>query len=274
MHSVWLFDRALYPLYLGFLFFILNLIWKKRFLSIAGLLLTWISFLLLTAGFAFRWIEGMEVGNKYFPVTNLYESLVFMVWAIEAIFLFFAHSRFGIMRGVDVLVLLISIAIMLGASTLEKNVKPLIPALQSNWLSIHVITSFIGYASFAVAFAASILHIVKLKKEGFLPQIDAELLDQLNYRAVAFGFVMLTLGIVTGAAWANYAWGSYWSWDPKETWSLITWLIYGAFLHGRLVAGWKGLKTSIISIIGFGAVLFCYLGVNLLLSGLHSYASF
>jgi cytochrome c-type biogenesis protein CcsB len=270
MKSVWVFDRSLYPLYIAFLLFLLNFIWRKKFLNITGTIFTWLSFLMITYGFVLRWLEGMKVGNKYFPVTNLYESLVFMVWAVEGILLFFKHSRFKT-EGVDFITLIICTGIMLWASTLEKEVKPLIPALQSNWLSIHVITSFIGYAAFAVGFSASIIHIIKLKKQNFLPQIETELFDTINYRAVAFGFIMLTLGIVTGAAWANYAWGSYWSWDPKETWSLITWLIYGVFLHGRLVAGWKGVKTSVISIIGFLAVIFTYLGVNLLLSGLHSY---
>ncbi len=270
MKSLLFFDRSLYPIYIAFLFFLLNFILRKRALNLIGIVFTWISFLMITTGFGFRWIEGIKVGNKYFPVTNLYESLIFMVWAIEAILLFFKHSKFKT-EVVDFITLIICIGIMLWSSTLEKEVKPLIPALQSNWLSVHVITSFIGYAAFAVGFSASIIHILKVKKPNLLSQIETELFDTINYKAVAFGFIMLTLGIVTGAAWANYAWGSYWSWDPKETWSLITWLIYGVFLHGRLIVGWKGVKTSIISIIGFLATLFTYLGVNLLLSGLHSY---
>jgi cytochrome c-type biogenesis protein CcsB len=100
----------------------------------------------------------------------------------------------------------------------------------------------------------------------------ARLLDDLSYKTVMVGFPLLTLGIVTGAAWANYAWGTYWSWDPKETWSLITWLIYAAYLHARFTAGWRGKKTAILSVIGFAAVIFTYIGVNFVLSGLHSYA--
>jgi len=154
---------------------------------------------------------------------------------------------------------------------MEKGIRPLLPALQSNWLTVHVITSFLGYAAFAVAFSASIIYLLFERFKGTFENIKADLFDEINYRSVTFGFVMLTLGIITGAAWANYAWGSYWSWDPKETWSLITWLVYAAFLHSRFIAGWKGKKTAIISIVGFLVTLFCYLGVNLLLSGLHSY---
>jgi cytochrome c-type biogenesis protein CcsB len=101
----------------------------------------------------------------------------------------------------------------------------------------------------------------------------ASSLDEFTYRLIAFGFPLLTLGIITGAAWANTAWGTYWSWDPKETWSLIVWLIYAAYLHARIAQGWKGKRSALLSIFGFAATLFCYLGVNLILSGLHSYAS-
>ena len=99
----------------------------------------------------------------------------------------------------------------------------------------------------------------------------SRVLDDLNYRAIMIGFPLLTLGIVTGAAWANYAWGTYWSWDPKETWSLIVWFIYAAFLHARITRGWVGRRAAILSVVGFAATIFCYLGVNLFLSGLHSY---
>ena len=100
-----------------------------------------------------------------------------------------------------------------------------------------------------------------------------KILDEVNYKIIAVGFPFLTIGIITGAYWANYAWGTYWSWDPKETWSLITWLVYAAFLHARLTYGWMGKRTAILSVAGFIMVVFCYLGVNLLLSGLHSYAT-
>jgi cytochrome c-type biogenesis protein CcsB len=151
------------------------------------------------------------------------------------------------------------------------------PALQSNWLAFHVITCFFGYAAFAVSFGISLLFLIQHRWEmisagiGWLP--NTKKLDEINYRAIVLGFPMLTVGIITGAAWANYAWGNYWSWDPKETWSLITWLIYAAFLHARITRDWRGRRMAILSLIGFMAVLFTYFGVSYILSGLHSYAS-
>jgi cytochrome c-type biogenesis protein CcsB len=160
------------------------------------------------------------------------------------------------------------------------EIQPLVPALQSNWLISHVVTCFVGYAAFAVSFAVSILYLFKAKAErissglpvgsrSVLP--DSSALDEIGYKTIAIGFPLLTIGIVTGAFWANVAWGTYWSWDPKETWSLIVWLIYAAYLHARITRGWQGKKAAVLSIVGFAATLFCYLGVNLVLSGLHSY---
>ena len=161
------------------------------------------------------------------------------------------------------------------------GIEPLVPALQSNWLLYHVITCFLGYAAFAVACGISIMYLIKEKQEGPAGDVQAggiiaqfpavRVLDDLNYKAIMIGFPLLTLGIVTGAAWANYAWGTYWSWDPKETWSLIVWFVYAAFLHARITRGWVGRRAAILSIVGFAATIFCYLGVNLFLSGLHSY---
>mgnify|MGYP003574677119 CR=1 FL=1 len=168
------------------------------------------------------------------------------------------------------------------AMAYEQAPLPLVPALQSNWLTYHVITCFIGYAAFALACGVSIMYLIKVGKEeksaeespaggilGIFP--STKVLDDLNYKAIMLGFPMLTLGIITGAAWANYAWGTYWSWDPKETWSLIVWFIYAAFLHARFTRGWVGRRAAWLSIFGFAATIFCYLGVNLVLSGLHSY---
>jgi cytochrome c-type biogenesis protein CcsB len=144
------------------------------------------------------------------------------------------------------------------------------PALKSNWLLVHVITCFFGYAAFGLAFGAAILYLAR----GFTNRLQAPapgLLDRLIYRAAVIGFIFLTLGILTGAVWAETAWGRYWSWDPKETASLITWLIYAALLHARLVQGWQGRPIAWLAVAGFGAVLFTYLGVSFLLPGLHSY---
>jgi cytochrome c-type biogenesis protein CcsB len=141
-----------------------------------------------------------------------------------------------------------------------------------------VTLAFLSYAAFALSFVAGVMYLIqnreiKLKRQSIfffrLPSIET--LDYLGYKLISVGFPLLTLGIITGALWANNAWGSYWSWDPKETWSLITWIIYASYLHARVIAGWSGRKAAYLSIIGFGCVLFTYLGVNLLLGGLHSY---
>lgn len=227
-----------------------------------------IVFVLHTASIGWRWIESYQMGIGHAPLSNLYESLVFFGWAI-ALALILARLRYA----ADFIVLLgLPLVFVTMASTflLDASIKPLIPALQSNWLVAHVITCFLGYAGFAVSFVAAILLLLVrgLGSEKYLP--NAELLDEIVYRSVLVGFPLLTIGIITGAAWADYAWGSYWSWDPKETWSLITWLVYSAFLHARLARGWSGQKTALLSVLGFSAVLFTYFGVNYL-PGLHSY---
>jgi cytochrome c-type biogenesis protein CcsB len=156
--------------------------------------------------------------------------------------------------------------------------RPLYPALQSVWLYVHTLTAFVSYSCFTIAAAVSALfimqsHFLKKKNLGkmFLKLPSLDILDEIGYRCLAFGFPMLTVAIITGAFWASRAWGSYWSWDPKETWSLITWFIYAAMLHGRMTTGWRGKRAAILTIIGFLVMLFTFIGVNLWLPGLHSY---
>jgi len=163
---------------------------------------------------------------------------------------------------------------------MDSKIQPLLPALKSNWLIAHVITCFLGYAAFAVSFGLSVLYIVRkaipdnpTPHTGLLAAVpNAKQLEAFNYQMILFGFLWLSVGIITGSIWANSAWGTYWSWDPKETWSLITWLIYAALLHARTMKGWQGPRIAWLSMFGFGCVLFTYFGVNFLLSGLHSYA--
>ncbi len=161
---------------------------------------------------------------------------------------------------------------------ISNHIQPLVPALKSNWLIAHVITCFLGYAAFAIAFGMSLMYLLKqLDAEGksslfaYFPK--PKVLDELTYQMIMFGFLFLSIGIITGAVWANSAWGSYWSWDPKETWSLITWFIYATMLHARRMRGWYGKRIAYLSILGFMAVIFTYFGVNYLLSGLHSYGA-
>jgi len=231
-----------------------------------------------TAAIGMRWYESYYMGIGRAPLTNLYESLVFFAWTIAVIYLVL-EKKFKI-RTVGAFVAPFPFLIMAYASLNPNDIQPLVPALKSNWLISHVVSCFIGYAAFAVSFGVSILYFFKVwhemrstKSAGFfwnsLPSSSA--LDEIGYKTIAIGFPLLTIGIVTGAFWANVAWGAYWSWDPKETWSLIVWLIYAAYLHARITRGWRGKRAAILSIIGFAATMFCYLGVNLILSGLHSY---
>ncbi len=229
-----------------------------------------------TAAIGVRWAESYKMGIGRIPVTNLYESLVFFAWSVNLFYLVVEWKYKS--RTFGAFVMPIAFGTMLFALTNESSIQPLVPALQSYWLHAHVITCFVGYAAFAVSAGVAVMFLMKAKREerkvtggvvGRFP--STKILDDLVYKAIVWGFPFLTAGIITGAAWANYAWGTYWSWDPKETWSLIVWLVYAAFLHARVTRGWHGRRAAILSIIGFLATIFCYLGVNLVLSGLHSY---
>jgi cytochrome c-type biogenesis protein CcsB len=203
------------------------------------------------------------------PLSNFYESLVFFSWCLAALTLIFlsryAEGFLGVVGG-----LLASLVLAYASLGVDSSIRPLMPALKSNWLLVHVITAFLGYAAFGLAFGAAVLYLVQGSKKK-IQGPARPLLDRLIYRATVIGFIFLTIGILTGAVWAEAAWGRYWSWDPKETASLITWFIYAALLHARLVQGWQGRPIAWLAVAGFGAVLFTYLGVGFLLPGLHSY---
>jgi len=255
--------------FLGYLIFTAS---QKRISGMISTLLLTLGWVIHTLGLVFRWMETHQTGYGYIPLSNMYESLIFFSWAIVLIYLIIEMIYRQKVIGMLVTPFaFLSIALTSIIPGVEPKITPLIPALQSNWLTIHVTTCFFGYAAFAVSFGISLLYLIREKKETsrWLPSIS--FLDEINYKSIVIGFPMLTVGIITGAAWANYAWGSYWSWDPKETWSLITWFIYAAFLHARFTRDWRGRKSAILSIIGFAAVWFTYFGVNYLLSGLHSY---
>lgn len=214
------------------------------------------------------------VGAGRLPLTNQYEFATSFAWGISLCYLFFM-KKYGF-RAMGVFVAPVVFLIIGYAAMQSREVNELMPALQSNWLSIHVSTAIISYGAFGVAFGGSMLYLFrgKMAKDEFrrkeLPEWDR--LDLISYRAISLGFLFLTLVIVTGAIWAERAWGRYWSWDPKETWSLITWIIYALYLHMRLTKGWRGKKAAWFAVIGFICVVFTYIGVNTLLPGLHSYA--
>jgi cytochrome c-type biogenesis protein CcsB len=253
---------------------------KNKQIGLVGSCAAYAGWLVQTVAIILRWKESYDMGVGHAPLSNLYESVVFFSWTIILIYgIIELKYKYRIVGAFVVPFALLGMAwAQLG---LNSGIEPLVPALQSNWLLYHVITCFLGYAAFAVACGISIMYLLKERQEtsdgdspagGIFSMFPAiRVLDDLNYKAIMIGFPLLTLGIVTGAAWANYAWGTYWSWDPKETWSLIVWFVYAAFLHARITRGWVGRRAAILSIVGFAATIFCYLGVNLFLSGLHSY---
>ncbi|HEX9884080.1 MAG TPA: c-type cytochrome biogenesis protein CcsB [Desulfobaccales bacterium] len=204
------------------------------------------------------------------PLSNFYESLVFFAWTLPALGVISFRRHLQGYLGAVVAVLACLLLAYASFGGVDSRIKPLMPALKSNWLLIHVVTAFLGYAGFALAFGAAILYLLQDRRpRASLPPLAQ--LDRLIYRATVLGFLLLTLGILTGAVWAETAWGRYWSWDPKETWSLITWLIYVTLLHARLLKGWQGRRIAWLAVLGFMAVLFTYFGVSFLLTGLHSY---
>ncbi len=253
-------------------FYLVDWVFKKSLAGRIATVVTIIGFVGNTTGILLRWVESYQMGIGHAPLSNLYESLVFFAWSIALLYIFiewkYKNRVFGILSTA------LACGAMAYASLKPDQIQPLIPALKSNWLIAHVFTCFIGYASFAIAFGISLIYL--LRRYGgpaMLDRLPADnLLDELTHQLVMFGFIFLSAGIITGSVWANSAWGRYWGWDPKETWSLITWFVYAILLHARFMRGWQGTRIAVLSIFGFLAVLFTYFGVNYL-PGLHSYGA-
>lgn len=357
MNSSLFFGLSTIAYILAMIIYITYLAFRKKQVGITATTITIIGFISQTLAIILRWKEFADLSNMGFmrsaPLTNLYESLVFFVWCLILGYLIiefkFKNRSFGaFVTPVAGLALA-----FIDISGMSKEIQPLVPALQSNWLLVHVMMSFIAYAAFALSFSTGLMYLivktekrneasyifwtitlgifvvllaamgidslafkVMVKPEIFIKSymfkssffnpsvfikilswifmvvlifiiwrygsilktliekfnIGPETLDEITYKSIAIGFPIFTLGgLIFGAIWADQAWGVYWSWDPKETWSLITWFVYAFYLHSRMIRGWRGKKVAIVAVIGFVAVIFTYLGVNLLLSGLHSY---
>ncbi len=263
------------------LLYMVIFIFKARRLGVVATIFTAAALLIQTAGFVLRWVESYKLGIGHAPLTNMYESVVFFAWTIVALYLVIEWKFKARVIGAFALPLaFLAMAYASFSPDLNKEITPLVPALQSNWLIAHVMTCFIGYAAFAVAAGLGCMYLLKIRANeknsssailASLPEL--KIIDDITHKTMVFGFIWLSAGIITGAMWANSAWGTYWSWDPKETWSLITWFVYALTLHARYTRGWGGTRIAWLAILGFFSVIFTYYGVNFLLSGLHSYGS-
>lgn len=282
MNSSLLLSWVTFGYFLSALLYLLAWVLKKERVGKGASRVLGFFFLIHTGAIILRWIESYRLGIGHAPLSNLYESLIFFAWTISLISLGLERKTRNYVIGLGVTPLaFLSMAYASFSPDINSRIQPLLPALQSNWLIAHVVTCFLGYAAFAVSFSLSVLYLIKKskgrrkkgseKKAFTLP--DLSLLDEWIYQMNIMGVLLLTVGIATGAVWAQSAWGRYWSWDPKETWSLITWLVYAAILHARVLRGWHGPRIAWLSIIGFLCVLFTYFGVNFILAGLHSYGS-
>ena len=247
----------------GSIFFLAGLVGKSRLWAKIAFIATLVGFVLLTGGLVAR---SLAAGRL--PVANLYEFLLLFTWGIVGVYIYTA-VKYNL-TGAGAVVLPLVVGILGYSSLLGSEIRPLLPALQSYWLKLHVLTAVLAYGAFTVAFALSVLYLLGISLKEDKGQSE-KLLDKLIYQLTAFGFAFLTLVILTGAIWAEEVWGTWWSWDPKETWSLITWLIYASYLHLRRSPYWQGKRGAWLSCLGFTAVLFTLLGVTLLLPGLHSY---
>lgn len=332
----------------------MDLVQLQSFLNNTAFVITFVTMLVFWVGIAFRRLPalaeigtaGMVTGNLviatllaarwidagYFPLSNLYESLFFLAWGLTAIHLVaerLSRSRLVGCFTAPVIMAIVAFAALALPEDMQMA-QPLVPALQSNWLMMHVTVMLLSYATLLVGSLLAVAFLLVTRGQsvqlsgdalgisGYRPResrpqelgaaaatagarssehagavavLDpprtvsttplepqrlslAEILDNTSYRLIGLGFPLLTIGIIAGAVWANEAWGTYWSWDPKETWALITWLVFAAYLHARITKGWQGRRPALLASLGFMVVWVCYLGVNILGKGLHSYGWF
>jgi cytochrome c-type biogenesis protein CcsB len=217
----------------------------------------------LTASMIARWIAA-----GHGPFSNMYEFSLAFAWGAIGIYLYFEAQYHA--RPLAIVVLPIALGTLIYATTVPDEIQPLVPALQQDLLlTVHVATAVVAYGAFAVGFGAAVLFLIQQRRSiSWLP--DRTMLDGLGYRSVMIGFPLMALTIILGAVWADIAWGRYWSWDPKETAALVTLLLYGAYLHARVIRGWRGERSAYLLVLGFAATAFTYYG-NYFLGGLHSY---
>ncbi len=262
--------------------YLLSLITKSDWIAKLGSQLTWIATAMGFIGLLVRWKESYLVHPDFghIPVSNLYEVFVLFCIITALIYLYYEDQTKRHFMGFFALLVIsaaVGFSLWYASSRDAADIQPLVPALQSYWMKIHVPANFVGYGAFSLAamLAVAQLFVIKIKSKNpsswFVEQFPGDVLEDIIYKSIALGFAFFTIATVLGALWAAEAWGGYWSWDPKETWALIVWLNYAAWLHMRLTKGWRGVSMAWWAVIGFFITLFAFLGVNMFLSGLHSY---
>ena len=272
---------ALYVL--ATLTYFLGLFQRSEFINKVASSMVWSGTAMGLVGLMVRWRESylIHADVGHIPVSNLYE--VFILFAVLTALIYLHYERRYKTRALGGFVMLVisaAVGFLLWYTFSKEahHIQPLVPALKSYWMKIHVPANFIGYGAFAIAAMVGVAYLLldsrrKANPDGFfasrMPAL--EILDDVMYKSIALGFAFFTIATVLGALWAAEAWGGYWSWDPKETWALIVWLNYAAWLHLRLTKGWRGRPLAWWAIVGLFVTLFAFLGVNMFLSGLHSY---
>jgi len=264
--------------FLSTLFYWIGLVARSPAGGAIGSRLCWGGLLLGWTAMMVRWYESYLIGADvgHIPISNLYEVFI-LFCLITAMFHLYYEGRYATRQLGAFVMLIISAAVgFLLWYTVSRDaheIQPLVPALQSWWMKIHVPANFIGYGTFALAAMVATAYL--LKSHGYLADRlpSLELLDDIMYKSISAGFAFFTIATILGALWAAEAWGGYWSWDPKETWALIVWLNYAAWLHMRLMSGLRGKVAAWWALVGLLVTTFAFLGVNMFLSGLHSYGN-
>ncbi len=247
-------------------------------LARAGSGLLWSAVTMGLIGLMVRWYESYLIGSDvgHIPISNLYEVFVLFCIITTLLYLYY-EGRYATRKlGAFVLLVVLAAVWFILWYTFDRGaheIQPLVPALQSWWMKIHVPANFIGYGSFSIAAMVGVAYLLSAK--GVMTRLlpPAEIMDDVMYKVIAIGFAFFTIATILGAMWAAEAWGGYWSWDPKETWALIVWLNYAAWLHMRLIKGLRGPLLAWWAVIGLLVTTFAFIGVNMFLSGLHSYGT-
>ncbi len=255
----------------------------SEFVNKTATAITWTALVMGMTGLMVRWFESYLIDPDFghIPVSNLYEVFILFCLITGLLYLYYENRYENRSLGGFVLLVISAAVGFLLWYSFEREadkILPLVPALKSYWMKIHVPANFVGYGAFALAAMVSVVYVLKANGKARNPQGFAntrlpslEMLDDIIYKAIALGFAFFTIATILGAMWAAEAWGGYWSWDPKETWALIVWLNYAAWLHFRFSKGWRGEAMAWWAIVGLFVTLFAFLGVNMFLSGLHSY---